>query len=62
MYSVNRFARASRSCGFDAGLLILTSSTGSMMPIPKKCDHTMLDKFLEKNGFNVAYMTGVDAG
>ena len=22
------------------------------MPIPKKCDHTMLDKFLEKNGFS----------
>ena len=48
---MNFLDSSSKSSGLEGGFETRTSSTGSMIPCPKKCAHTKLAKFLAKNGF-----------
>src|SRR5437868_5709082 len=43
---------AGKSSGFEAGLLTRTSSTGSIMPMPKKWPQTILPRLVAKYGFS----------
>src|SRR5262245_24332444 len=52
LLATNSFVRASSRAGFDGGLVLRRSSTGSMMPRWKKLLQMRLARLLAKNGFS----------
>ena len=48
---MNRLASSASNSGFEAGFETRTSSTGLMMPIPKKWSHTRFAKFWLPDAF-----------